>query len=146
VFRLFLLIAQLTCSTASLCGEVPASVLAEPDLEKRSELALKEADQQISAASKAYADEGALDVFRAHIRTVGELAELSLKSLHDTGKRASKKPKYFKRAELKLRSLLRRLDSLERDVSADDRPPVEKVKTVVTETHEQILQDIMAKR
>jgi hypothetical protein len=47
---------------------------------------------------------------------------------------------------MKLRSLVRRLDTLERDVSAEDRPPVEKVKNLVSETREQILHDIMSKR
>jgi len=127
-------------------AEVPASVMAETNLEKRSELALKEADEAISAASKAYASGIAPAAFEKQIEVIGELVQLSLKSLQDTGKQASRKPKYFKKAELKLRSLLRRLDSLHREVSAEDRPPVEHVKTVIAETHDQILHDIMAKR
>jgi len=136
----------LVSSITLLFGEIPKSVLAERDLGKRSELALKEADEQISAAAKAYTGTDEVKDFRSHLDAVGELTELSLKSLRDSGKRASKQPKYFKSAEMKLRSLLRRLDTLERDVSGEDRPPVEKVKNLVSETREQILHDIMSKR
>jgi hypothetical protein len=134
-------------AAASLFGEIPSAILAEDDLQKRSDLALKEADEQITAASKAYSpNSGDLKEFRTHLATVGELAQFSLKSLQDSGKRARKSPKYFKRAELKLRSLLRRLDTLEKNVLVDDRPPVTKAKGLLTGVHDQILQDIMSKR
>lgn len=126
-------------------GEIPSSVMAETDLEKRSEAALKEADVELTAAVKAYAG-GDLEGFESHVASVAKLAQLCLKSLQDSGKSARKSPKYFKRAELRLRGLLRRLDTLEHDVSAEDRPSVEKTKNIVTETHEQILHDIMSKR
>jgi hypothetical protein len=131
-------------SAALVFGEIPSSVLAEQDLQKRSELALQEADEEISAAAKAYSPGASTKDFEKHLVDAGELAQLSLKSLQDSGKRARKQPKYFKRAELKLRGLMRRLDSLEKDVLVDDRPPVKKVKSVFTEVHEQILLDIMS--
>jgi len=142
--RFFVLLAS---AATLLLAEIPKSVLAEHDLEKRSELALKEAEDQITAASKAYDSASAEQKeFQSHLNTAGELAQLSVKSLQDSGKRASKSPKYFKRAEMKLRSLLRRIDSLEKDVSVDARPPVEKVKILLSEAHEQVLHDIMSKR
>jgi hypothetical protein len=131
-------------STAFVFGEIPSSVLAEQDLQKRSELALQEADEAISAAAKAYSPGASTKDFEKHLVDAGELAQLSLKSLQDSGKRARKQPKYFKRAELKLRGLMRRLDSLEKDVLVDDRPPVAKAKSVFTDVHEQILLDIMS--
>jgi hypothetical protein len=127
-------------------GEIPNSVLAEPDLEKRSELALKVAEDSITAAAKAYAAAAEPSALQQHLTTVEEMTRLSLKSLQDTGKPASKKPKYFKRAELKIRSLLRRMNTLSDEVSADDRPLVEAAKKVMTETHDQLLHDIMSKR
>jgi len=132
--------------TSLLFAEIPKSILEERDLEKRSELALKEADDQISEAAKSYKSAPEMKEFQAHLDSIGELAQFSLKSLQDSGKRAGRRPKYFKRAEMKLRSLLRRLDTLEMDVSAEDRPPVEKIKLAVAEAHEQVLQDIMSKR
>ena len=101
----FLLFATLA---ASVFGEIPNSVMAEQDLQKRSDLALQEADEEISAAAKAYSVAGANEEFEKHLVSAGELAQLSLKSLQDSGKRARKQPKYFKRAELKLRGLMRR--------------------------------------
>jgi hypothetical protein len=142
VYR-FVLFAMLT---AVGFGEIPGSVLAEQDLQKRSDLALQEADEEISAASKAYSPGGVTKDFERHLAAAGELAQLSLKSLQDSGKRARKQPKYFKRAELKLRGLVRRLDTLEKDVLVDDRPPVAKAKSLFTEVHEQILLDIMSKK
>ena len=52
----FLLFATLA---ASVFGEIPNSVMAEQDLQKRSDLALQEADEEISAAAKAYSVAGA---------------------------------------------------------------------------------------
>jgi hypothetical protein len=131
---------------APVFGEIPDSVLAEDNLEKRSELALKAADERITAAIQAYAKTAGLEEFESQLAAAGALTELSLKSLQDSGKRARKNPKYFKRAEKKLRSISRRLDTLETEVSAADRPPVEKLKKLVSETHDQILHDIMSKR
>lgn len=137
----------LLLAAATLCwAEVPASVLAEPDLEKRSELALKAVDDTITSASKAYASGEDPKAFEQHLATVEELTRLSLKSLNDTGKHASKKPKYFKRAELKLRSLLRRMSTLSSEVSVEDRARVETAIKTMTEVHEQLLHDIMSKR
>jgi hypothetical protein len=134
-------------AAATLClANIPPAVMAERDLEKRSELALQFADESITAASKAYAEASASSLFEQHIQTVEELTQLSLKSLHDTGKEARKKPKYFKRAELKVRSLLRRLSTLSNEVSAEDRPRVEAAKKIVSEVHEQLLHEIMSKQ
>jgi hypothetical protein len=142
VYRIIILTAA-----AALCfADIPPSVMAERDLEKRSELALQMADESITAASKAYASASEMSAFVKYLGTVEELAELSLKSLQDTGKRASKKPKYFKRAELKLRSLMRRMSTLADEVASDDRPRVEAAKKVLSDAHEQLLHEIMSKR
>ena len=60
--------------------------------------------------------------------------------------RGGKRTKNFKRAELKMRNLLRRLETLEIQVSADDRPSVEQAQKVVSEAREHVLYDIMSKR
>ena len=139
-------ILLMACLVLPAFGEIPSSVMAEPNLEKRSDLALKEAENELTAATNVYAGASELKAFETHIEAVGSLAQFSLKSLRDSGKRANKSPKYFKRAELKLRSLLRRLDNLQREVSGEDRPAVEKTKTLVSTVHDQILSDIMSKR
>lgn len=136
----------LTAAAALSFADVPPAVMAEPDLEKRSELALKAADDSITAASKAYSEAAEPGVFEQHIKSLEDLTRVSMKSLQDTGKRASKSPKYFKRAELKLRSLLRRVSTLSDEVSVDDRPRVEAARKLLSDVHEQLLHDIMSKR
>lgn len=131
------------CVSTLAWSEIPSVVLAEKDLEKRSELALKAADDQITAASKDPADVKALMQYLADIE---ELSRFSYKSLQDTGKRASRSPKYFKRAELKLRTMMRRLDTLEQEVAAEDRPAVGKLRTTMSEIRDHILHAIMSKK
>jgi hypothetical protein len=121
------------------------TVMAEPNLEKRAALALKEADNAITAAKKAYDDKKS-DEFRARLEDVQELVNLSYKSLDDTGKRARRSPKHFKRAELGIRALVRRLDSLSNEVSVDDREPVTAARKALNEVHETVLHDIMTKK
>jgi hypothetical protein len=133
----------LVSAFAFAMAEVPSAVLAEKDPERRSELALKAADEQITAASKDPADVKALT---QHLGGIEELARFSYTSLQDSGKRASRNPKYFKRAELKLRSMMRRLDTLEQEVAAEDRPAVGKLRTSMSEIRDQILHDIMSKK
>jgi hypothetical protein len=122
-----------------------AKVMAEPNLERRSELALRVANQEIETARTAYSDDK-MDEFRRLVGEVGKLVELSYKSLQDTGKRARRSPKWFKRAELSLRSLLRRVDGLEKDVSAEDREIVAEMHRRVETVHQQLLHDIMTKK
>lgn len=121
------------------------TVREEQNLEKRSQLALVHADREIDAARKAY-DEGNLGGFRSHVDIVADAAELSYQSLQDTGKRARRSPKWFKRAEKDMRMLLRRLTSLEDHVFLDDRPQVASVRKRVQDVHDQVLHDIMSKK
>jgi hypothetical protein len=139
-------ILLLAVSASILGTEIPASVMAEDDLEKRSELALKAADESITEAVKAYSSGGDLASFKQHVSAVQELTALSLKSLKDSGKRASRSPKYFKRAELKLRGMLRRMLNLSNEVSVEDRPVVEAAQKSMSDVHDQLLHDIMSKK
>jgi hypothetical protein len=131
-------------ATVTAAGSLD-QVMQEKNLEKRSEVALRYASKEIDAARDFYAADQ-MEEFRRSVNQVGALAELSYKSLQDTGKRARRSPKWFKRAELSLRSILRRIDGLEKDVSYDDRPVVETVHKRVAGIHEQILLDIMTKK
>jgi hypothetical protein len=122
-----------------------ASVRAEPNLERRSQLAIDGAESSLAAAKQSY-DEGRMDSFRQKVQEVGELAELSYTSLEKTGKRARRSPKWFKRAEQRLLVLIRKVDSLEKDVSIEDRDLVSAVKKRVSEVHDSLLHDIMTKK
>ena len=129
---------------AGLCWADIALVKQEPNLEKRSELALDFANESIDAAKKVY-DSNPVD-FAARLADVREATELSYTSLSETGKRARRSPKYFKRAELKMRALMRRLDNLAKEVSVDDKKLVEDVYAHVSELNERVLHEIMSKK
>ncbi len=121
-----------------------AGAKAEPDLEKRSELALANADRQVDVAREAYRG-GELKKMEAALDELRESANLSLESLKQANKKA-RNNKYYKRAELKIRALLRRLSGLRDEVGLDDRKPVEAVRERLQEVHEQVLVSIMSKK
>jgi hypothetical protein len=122
-----------------------ASVKSEPNLERRSELALENADHAIDAARTAYkaSDDKA---FADSVKEVEDSVALSYQSLQDTGKKARRSPKYFKRADLKMRALARRMEALEHEVGMEDRPRVEAAKTRIHDIDDQIVFDIMSKK
>lgn len=122
-----------------------AEVKAEPNLEKRSVRALEQLDTELDSARRAY-EGNQLDQFRNHLQTAGDMAELSRNSLEETGKAARRSPKWFKRAEKKLREQLRRVATLAADVSVEDREVVEALRTRMRAVHEGILHDIMTEK
>jgi hypothetical protein len=121
------------------------AVRAEPNLERRSDEALEVASQEAERARKAYTANDA-KAYKEALATVREASELSYKSLQETGKPARKRPKYYKRAEQKLRALLKKLDGLEQEVAVDDRAGVEQLKKAINDLHDNILTDIMTKK
>lgn len=129
---------------ALLRGDL-ASVKAEPNLEKRSELAIVNANEAIDVARKAMTD-GQEQQFNTSVDEVLASVELAYASLEQTGKEASRKPKYFKRAELGVRSLLRRIKGLEQDASIDDRPKVTAAREKIQDIHEKLLFSIMERK
>lgn len=120
------------------------SIKSVPDLEKRSELALTNADQQVDAAREAY-KAGDEKKMQAALEGVRESVALALHSLEEAPKQA-RKSKYYKRAELRTRALMRRLGTLSDEVSVDDRMPVEDVRKKVQEAHDHLLEDIMSNK
>lgn len=131
-------------TTATLFADV-ARIKAEPNLEKRSALALDEAESMLTAARKSY-DGGQVEQFKSELKQTAELIDLSYESLQETGKNARKSPKWFKRAEQRLLYMLRRVDTLQRDVAVEDRPLVEPVLKKARDVHDQLVQDIMSKK
>jgi Skp family chaperone for outer membrane proteins len=116
--------------------------LAEPNLEKRSQLALDNARSAYKAARDAYAksDDGQLNATVAEILESVDLADASLEQ---TGKDARKHPGYFKKAEIETRDLARRLESFQQEMSYTERPLLDKVKARVQQVHDKLLLDLM---
>jgi hypothetical protein len=120
------------------------SIKTEPNLEKRSEMALDYANTALDSARDAYsAGEDAKAV--AALDEVKESVDLSWHALVDTGKYA-RNNKFFKRAEVRTRALLRRLDGLRDTVPVDEQPTVEKVRARVAEVHDDLIEGIMGKK
>ena len=120
------------------------AVKSEPDLEKRSELALANADRGIDEARKAY-NAGDQKAAQAALDEVTESVVLSYDSLQHTHS-APRKSKYYKRAEQKLQGLIRRLSGFRDEVSFDSRQSVERVVNKLSEVHDQLITDIMSKK
>ncbi len=114
----------------------------EPNLEKRSKLALENAEQVLKDARDAYA-KGDNARVAALASEISESVELANTSLQETGKNPRKSPKWFKRAEIVTRDLLRRLDAFQQEMNVADRPMLEKVKTKVQQVHDSLLLGVM---
>ena len=121
-----------------------ASVKSEANLEKRSELALTNANTALDSARDAYG-QGDLEKTQANLNEVMDSVDIAYQALSDTGK-DPRKDRFFKRAELKTRDLLRRLEGLDQTMSFADRGIVDKVRDRVSEIHDNLLKGIMSKK
>src|ERR1019366_9403897 len=120
-----------------------AAIKLEPNLERRSELALGNASAAMDVARDAASDEAKR---KAALEELRDSVDLAYQSLVDSGKSARRNPKFFKKAELKTRELMRRLEGLAQAVDADDRVLVESVRERVSKVHDDLIQDIMQKK
>lgn len=121
-----------------------ASARQEPNLDKRSDLALKNADAALNAARDAYA---AADMPKAKeaLDEARQSVDLSYDSLNATGKNPRGAGSY-KRAEMALGQILRRLEGMRQLWSAVDRDVLDPAQSHVREVHERVIQEIMGKK
>ncbi len=119
--------------------------LAERNLEKRSRLALDNAMEAYKTARTAY-DKGEIDRVKEAAAEIEESVDLAHKSLNDTGKDPRRSPKWFKRAEIETRDLLRKLDGFQQAMNFADRPMLDKVKAKVQQVHDDLLLGLMEGR
>jgi hypothetical protein len=115
---------------------------AEPNLEKRSALAMDNALAAVKDIRPAY-NAGDLEKVRAKAREVEESVGLAYDSLEQTGKNPRRSPRWFKRAEIESNELLRSLDALQRDMSFQDRSILDQTKEKVQQVHEDLLTGLM---
>ena len=80
----------------------------------------------------------------ASLEEVSASVEFAYDSLQQTHKVPSKSPKYFKRAEIQTRELLRRIDDFRAQMSVDERETIDKVRATVQKVHESLLEGIMS--
>jgi hypothetical protein len=146
-------IRHITTALALLCSFSAASLWAidlaalqqEPNLERRSQLAMESANSALDAARSSY-QANEIDKTRASLDEVGEAVSLAYDSLKQTGKEARRDPKFFKRTELATRQMLRRIEGMAESMNFEDRTLVDKLRERVTTIHEDLLQEIMAKK
>jgi len=120
------------------------AVKAEPDFDRRSELALANADRSIDVARKAYTESDDKAVTAA-LQEVAESVELSYDALGQTHK-APRKSKYYKSAELKVRALIRRLSSFRDEVGFETRQQVDAAINKLSDIHDGLINGVMSKR
>jgi len=138
---------RLLISVAGLLAVVPlradlAAVRAEPNLERRAGKALDNADRALKTAQETYRN-GYAQQSEAAFEELRESVVLANDSLKQTGKNPSRSPKHFKRAEIRTRELLRRLNDFRPQMSLDDREPLEKAEAAIQKIHEELLAGIM---
>ena len=121
------------------------SLQQEPNLEKRNQLAIESANSALDAARTAY-QANDLDKTRASLDEAGEAVSVAYDSLKQTGKEARRDPKFFKKTELATRQMLRRIEGMAEAMNFEDRALIDKLRERVTAIHENLLQDIMAKK
>jgi hypothetical protein len=114
----------------------------EPNLEKRSRMALANADQAISEAREAYAVQN-MKATETKLGEVRESVELAQAALSASGKKPGRSPGPYKYAETKSRELLRRLEGLKQEMDSTDRALVEPVQNRVQEIHDAWLDGIL---
>ncbi len=115
---------------------------AEPNLEKRSTLALKYAETALHAAEKSYSD-GDWAATQKSLAEIRESVGISYESLKQTGKNPRKKPKHFKRAEIATRNLIRKLTAFRDHMAFDDREKLQPVIRYVQRAHDEILKGVL---
>lgn len=141
--------ARMALAALAICLAAPVNLradlkaaMAEPNLEKRSKLALDNARAAYQAARKAYQESDNAQAAAA-IAEIGESVDLAYASLEKTGKNPRNSPKWFKSAELDTRDLTRKLDGFQQDMSYEDRPLLDKVKARVQQVHEDLLRGLL---
>jgi hypothetical protein len=134
----------LLCFTLCLAAADLEAVKKEPDLQKRSELALDAAAEALKHARALPAEGGSVTDLQLDMDAMVQAVELSLQSLRDTGKRPNKLGKYYKKGELRTREMLKQLENLVQAIAFDNRPPVEKARDRLVVLHDEFLFGVMS--
>jgi hypothetical protein len=138
----WLTVSVLLLLTAGVVSASLDEARAEPNLEKRSKLALDNAVAALKEAREAY-NAGDMDKVIAKVMEIQDSAALCFTSLVKTGKDPRKSPRWFKRAEIESRDLLRSIETLQHDMSYLDRDVLDKAKEKVQQVHDDLLTGLM---
>ena len=114
---------------------------AEPNLERRSGLALENAAAALKMARAAY-DKGDNEEVKRTTAEVLESVNLAAASLEQSGKNP-RRSIWFKKAEISTRDLSRRIQDFQDQMSYTDRPLLDELKTRVQQVHDELLMGVM---
>jgi hypothetical protein len=135
-------VLMLGCAWAGPLRADLKTALAEPNLGKRSKLALDNAAVALKAAREAYG-RGDNQAAAAAAGEIQQSVDLAYDSLMKTGKNPRNNPRWFKPAEIATRDLSKKLDSFQRDMDYADRPLLDQVKARVQQVHDALLLGLM---
>jgi predicted S18 family serine protease len=138
------LAAVLSAAVTPLFSQDLDSVKAEQNLDRRAEYALDHAHTMLDTARSLY-KEAKYDRFEGAVLEIGDSVQVCHDALKATGKDPRKNAKQFKKVEQRIQLLIRRLRSMESEVSVDDRPVVKKVGARLEEINEEIVNGIFTK-
>jgi hypothetical protein len=138
----WILVLALVAASAGVMRANLDEARAEPNLEKRSNLALSNAAIALKNARDAYRA-GDSRTAMSKIEELQESVELGYDSLMKTGKDPRKNPKWFKKAEIATRDLLRSMESFEHEMAFNDRAMIEKVQERAQQIHDSLLTGLM---
>jgi hypothetical protein len=119
-----------------------AAARAERDLGRRSKLALDNAMELIKSVRESYNNGDSAEV-AAGAKEIDESVALAWESLVATGKNPRKSPRWFKAAEIETRTLLKKLDTLQRDLSFEDRAVLDAPLARLQKVHDDLLNGLM---
>jgi hypothetical protein len=140
--RLLPTVLMLGCAWVGCLRADLKPALAEPNLGKRSKLALDNAAAALKTAREAYG-QGESEKAAAAAAECLQSVDLAYDSLVRTGKNPRSSPRWFKPAEIALREMAKKLDSFQRDMDFADRPLLDKVKARVQQVHDELLLELM---
>jgi site-specific recombinase len=128
-----------TCASVAHAQSLLAEVKAEHDPAKRSELALNFADNSFDTARDFYV-KGQIDKGDAQLENMTALLNECVVSLA-----IAHKAKFYKKAELKVAYLLRRMQGLLDDIDVQQRGWAEQSDRKLEEIHDKLLDGVMRK-
>lgn len=120
------------------------SVKAEPNLDRRADLALDNATAALEKAKSLYR-ESEYKKAQASVLEIRDSVEVCLEALKATGKDPRKNARQFKKVEQRIQLLIRRLKGFELEVSVEDRPTIKKVEERLEDINDEIVSGIFTK-
>lgn len=120
------------------------AVKAEPNLDRRAEIAIDNANAALDKAKTLY-NAGDYKASQTSANEVRDSIELCAEALKATGKDPRKYAKQFKKTEFRIQALIRRVKSFAQSVSIEDRPGVVKVQERLEEISDEIVSGIFTR-